>query len=1289
MCNSSNRLFVILLITLVLLPKISSAQFLDPSQEKPDPIFEYLENASNPFSYEIDGNGDHSNVELIGSIYNNWGYAYNVAIYGDYVYVANGEAGLRIVNIFDPDNPIEVGFYDIDGLVRDVVVSSNYAYVATGYDGLRVVDISDPANPNGVGSCYLDGYAIGIVVAGEYAYVAGYYDGLRVIDISDPTNPNEVGFYDTDGTVYDVDISGDYAYVADRHEGLRVINISDPTNTVEIGFYNTNGLAYGVNVSGDYAYIADYDEGLRVIDISDPANPNEVDYFDTRGWAHSVKVYGDYAYVADHYEGLIVIDISDPTYPLETGAYDTNGEVLGVDIAGNYAYLADNWEGLRVINIVDSANPYEVSFYDGAGIASDVDISGNYAYVANYDTGLRVIENTDPTNPIEVGFYDTDGTARVVVVTGNYAYVADGDAGLRVIDISDPTNPIEAGFFDTDGSALGVVVAGNYAYVADDDAGLRVIDISDHTNLVEVGFFLTQETAYDVDISGDYAFVADLHDGLRVIDVSDPANPNEVSACYIDGLVTEVDISGNYAYVIASDVGLSVIDISDPINPIVAGSFDTEQHAKGVYISGDFAYLANGGAGLRVINISDPTNPNEVGFYDTNGNALGIDASDGYIYLADYYHYSIFEILWSSDHFTPVDPTNSPYSLIVDSATIDNINLSVGDEIGVFDSDLCVGSASVTGDWPLNVTVWEGDPPNDIAGFTAGNTMLFKIWSVADESEYVATPTYTVGNGTFGLGDYAQLSLVSIVGAQPPSSFNLLFPSDNDVIATNIVTLSWDESIDPDPGDVLSYIVWYANDIDFTDADSVEVSATTYDLSGLMDDTSYWWKVRAQDTNTSGTWSTETSSFSVAIPEAPEEFALIGPNDLSVIEADSVVFNWFASSDNDPEDVISYHLEWSINADFETFESLVVDGVTATINDMTDDGQYFWRVKAVDTYELFTYGLPGEDGWSFTIEVPNSPLSFNLVSPVDSLELDTLSYTFIWNETTDPDPEDTINYQLAISMSEIFDDSLTAYYHPHSDTSFVVPYMADDTDFWWRVLAEDTNTDGTYSDSTSFFHTAMPEAPHEFEMIECGMLFTEAEDSVDVSVTWDRAYDPDPDSEELYAIYIDLDETMENQVLLMDNINVPASNDTFFVWSGRVAVADLPGGDGDDFYMTVHALDNNSEGTWASNIVDTQLSPVFEDPWSDTPVVYEIASLYPNPFNPTLTVVIALPITSDLRVVVYNIMGREIAELTNRQHQTGYHNFMFDGAGLSSGIYFVHAVVPEKLNQVQKIVLMK
>jgi hypothetical protein len=80
-----------------------------------------------------------------------------------------------------------------------VAVSGHYAYVADGGAGLQVIDVSDPANPRRVGGYDTPGYAGGVAVSGHYAYVADGDAGLQVIDVSDPANPRRVGGYDTPG----------------------------------------------------------------------------------------------------------------------------------------------------------------------------------------------------------------------------------------------------------------------------------------------------------------------------------------------------------------------------------------------------------------------------------------------------------------------------------------------------------------------------------------------------------------------------------------------------------------------------------------------------------------------------------------------------------------------------------------------------------------------------------------------------------------------------------------------------------------------------------------------------------------------------------------------------------------------------------------------------------------------------------------------------------------------------------------------------------------------------------
>ena len=246
---------------------------------------------------------DSLNVRFVGS-YDTPGRAYGVYVSGGYAYVADWNAGLRVIDVSDPENPVEVGYYDTPGYAHRVCISGGYAYVADNWAGLRIIDVSDPSNPVEVGHHDTPTIAVGIYVSGDYAYVTDRDAGLRVIDVSAPGNPEEVGYYDTPGWALDVYVSGDYAYVADEDSGLRVIDVSDPRNPVEVSYYETLGSAHGVYVLGDYAYVAGSDGGLRIIDVSDPSNPEEVGYYDTPGWACGVYVSGGYAYVADDDAGL-------------------------------------------------------------------------------------------------------------------------------------------------------------------------------------------------------------------------------------------------------------------------------------------------------------------------------------------------------------------------------------------------------------------------------------------------------------------------------------------------------------------------------------------------------------------------------------------------------------------------------------------------------------------------------------------------------------------------------------------------------------------------------------------------------------------------------------------------------------------------------------------------------------------------------------------------------------------------------------------------------------------------
>lgn len=183
--------------------------------------------------------------------------------------------------------------------------------------GLRAINVSDPANLHEVGFYDTQGRAQGVAVANGHAYLADGWHGLRVISVSDPTHPVEVGAYYTEtfptGEARDVTVVDGYAYVIDEkyegssRDGLWIIDVRDPANPKKVGFHNTPGVASRVSVVGDFAYVADGPGGVRVISMADKAHPQEIASFDTPGYARDVGVMGDYVYVADGGGGLVIL----------------------------------------------------------------------------------------------------------------------------------------------------------------------------------------------------------------------------------------------------------------------------------------------------------------------------------------------------------------------------------------------------------------------------------------------------------------------------------------------------------------------------------------------------------------------------------------------------------------------------------------------------------------------------------------------------------------------------------------------------------------------------------------------------------------------------------------------------------------------------------------------------------------------------------------------------------------------------------------------------------------------
>jgi len=144
----------------------------------------------------------------------------------------------------------------LPGTAEEVAVQGDYAYVAAAFGDLAVVDISDPDAPRLVTRVILPDEKHGahdVVVSGHYAYVAAVNAGLQVIDIAQPTQPVIVGWTPTIDAALGVDVRGNYAYVAARKAGLVIVDITDPTSPAIAGSVLTLDFALKVKVVGTRA----------------------------------------------------------------------------------------------------------------------------------------------------------------------------------------------------------------------------------------------------------------------------------------------------------------------------------------------------------------------------------------------------------------------------------------------------------------------------------------------------------------------------------------------------------------------------------------------------------------------------------------------------------------------------------------------------------------------------------------------------------------------------------------------------------------------------------------------------------------------------------------------------------------------------------------------------------------------------------------------------------------------------------------------------------------------------
>jgi hypothetical protein len=79
---------------------------------------------------------------------------------------------------------------------------------------------------------------------------------------------------------------------------------------------------------------------------------------------------------------------------------------------------------------------------------------------------------------------------------------------------------------------------------------------------------------------------------------------------------------------------------------------------------------------------------------------------------------------------------------------------------------------------------------------------------------------------------------------------------------------------------------------------------------------------------------------------------------------------------------------------------------------------------------------------------------------------------------------------------------------------------------------------------------------------------------------------------------------------------------------------------------------------------------------------------YPNPFNPKTVLRYQLPVASDLKLLVYDLLGQEVALLVDGVKAAGRYDVEFDASRLASGVY-LYRLIAGNLFQTRKMILVR
>jgi hypothetical protein len=308
--------------------------------------------------------------------------------------------------------------HDTDDAARCVQLRGEYLYVAEGKAGMRAYDVASVANK---------GFSEKLITApfspwGQDTRIASTNATCVALPTNQSINPlrNQGDLMRVTNQEQPFHPIYSYAAITDSVEGLILTDVNtladrNPQNNFikRAVTWNDKGILNGARhiiFGGHFAYIA-ADAGIVIVDLDDPLQPKLAAVVPLKG-ARAAALQFRYLFALDD-TGLRLVDVTDPTRPrMVDGAQVPLAEANRIYVARTYAYIAAGKDGLVIVDVERPETPTLLTRFTADGKLTDardvVVASTNaslFAYVADGINGLKVLQLTSPeTQPKFYGF---------------------------------------------------------------------------------------------------------------------------------------------------------------------------------------------------------------------------------------------------------------------------------------------------------------------------------------------------------------------------------------------------------------------------------------------------------------------------------------------------------------------------------------------------------------------------------------------------------------------------------------------------------------------------------------------------------------------------------------------------------------------------------------------------------------------------------------------------------------------------------------------------------------------